>query len=98
MAIYKQNSMYAKTPINSVSLGIFDPPDVEVTGNEQTITISRKFKHRPDLLSYSLYGTSRLWWIFKMMNPDKLNDPIWDFNEGVQIIAPTKAEVGSYIS
>ena len=32
-----------------------------------------------------------------MMNPDKLNDPIWDFKEGLEIIAPKKADIGAYL-
>lgn len=94
---YNSNSIYAKTPINSNYLGIWDPPTVELTGDEQTIIIQRQHANRPDLLSYELYNTPRLWWIFKMMNPDKLNDPIWDFKEGTQIIAPKKSDINAYL-
>ena len=84
MANYKQTSVYANTPINDVALGIYNPPEINVTGNEKTIVLSRKYQYRPDLLSFDLYGTPRLWWIFKMLNSDKLNDPIWDFKDGVE--------------
>ena len=96
--VYNANSIYSKTPMNSNYLGIWDPPTVEITGDEQTIKIERQFANRPDLLSYLLYGNSRYWWIFKMMNPDKINDPIWDFTEGLEIIAPKKADIGTYLS
>ena len=95
---YNSNSVYAKTPINSNYLGIWDAPTVELTGDEMTVIISREHTNRPDLLSHKLYGNPRLWWIFKMMNPDKLNDPIWDFKEGVSIIVPKKANVSQFLS
>ena len=98
MANYKQTSVYANTPINDVALGVFDPPEINITGNEKTIVLDRKYQYRPDLLSTNLYGTPRLWWVFKMLNSDKLNDPIWDFKTGIELLVPIKAELGSYIT
>jgi len=79
-------------------LGLWEAPEIVITGNETTITISRHLRHRPDLLSYELYGTPHLWWVFKMLNPDKLNDSIWDFVEGIEILTPSPTEVSSYLS
>ncbi|RZD43316.1 MAG: hypothetical protein CXT73_00975 [Methanobacteriota archaeon] len=98
MATYKPNSIYALTPMDSGKLGIWDAPEVVITGNETTTTISRHHRNRPDLLSHELYGTPQLWWIFKMINPDKLNDPVWDFVEGVEILTPNPTEVSAYLS
>ena len=98
MATYKPNSIYALTPMDSGKLGIWDAPEIVITGNETTTTISRHHRNRPDLLSHELYGTPQLWWIFKMINPDKLNDPIWDFEEGVEILTPNPTEVSAYLS
>ncbi len=94
---YSTNSIYAQTPMNSSFLGIWEPPDIVITGNETTIIISRHMKFRPDLLSHKLYGTPKLWWIFKMINPDKLNDPIWDCVEGLEILTPSQADLNTYI-
>tara|TARA_B100000949_G_scaffold208264_1_gene199971 strand:+ start:728 stop:1018 length:291 start_codon:yes stop_codon:yes gene_type:complete len=94
---YGTNSLYAQTPMNSNFLGIWEPPDIVVTGNETTITIGRHMKFRPDLLSHELYGTPKLWWIFKMINPDKLHDPVWDFVEGLEILTPSQADLSIYI-
>lgn len=33
-----------------------------------------------------------------MINPDKLNDPVWDFVEGVEILTPNPTEVSAYLS
>ena len=95
---YKTNSVYAFTPMNSNFLGIWEPPELEITGNEATIIIPRHQQYRPDLLSYQLYGTSKLWWSFKMINPDKLNDPIWDFVTGLEILASNKKDLSAYMS
>jgi len=98
MTAYNTASNYSLTPMNSNFLGLWEAPEVTLTGNEITVTIERHMKHRPDILSYKLYGTPKLWWIFKMINPDKLNDPIWDFVEGLEILTPNNAEVTSYLS
>ena len=65
MATYKPNSIYALTPMDSSKLGIWEVPEVIITGNETTTTISRHHRNRPDLLSNELYGTPQLWCIFK---------------------------------
>jgi len=98
MAQYKPNSIYALTPMDSGKLGIWETPEIVITGNEITMTISRHYRNRPDLLSHELYGTPQLWWVFKMINPNKLNDPIWDFVEGLEILTPSPSEVSAYLS
>tara|TARA_B100000959_G_C14933787_1_gene604808 strand:+ start:1452 stop:1751 length:300 start_codon:yes stop_codon:yes gene_type:complete len=95
---YKPNSIYALTPMDSGKLGIWETPEIVITGNEITMIISRHYRNRPDLLSNELYGTPHLWWVFKMINPDKLNDPIWDFIEGLEILTPSPSEVSAYLS
>ena len=49
MATYKTNSVYALSPMDSGKLGIWEPPDFEITGNETTMIISRHYRNRPDL-------------------------------------------------
>ena len=98
MATYNTNSMYSSTPMDAGKLGLWDAPEIVTTGNEITLTISRHHRHRPDLLSHELYGTPQLWWVFKMLNPDKLNDSIWDFNEGLEILTPNPTDISAYLS
>jgi hypothetical protein len=63
---------------NGISTSLQDP----------IITIDRKYQHRPDLLSYDVYGTVDLWWVFMVANPDSLHDPIYDLIEGMQLTIP----------
>ena len=97
MATYKPNSIYALTPMDSGKLGIWEVPEVIITGNETTTTISRHHRNRPDLLSNELYGSPRLWWVFTFFNRDILRDPVWDFKAGTSIKVPSQDNVSKYI-
>ena len=84
--MYKTNSNYADTDINYKYLDIWEPPlSLQKTGREYKHVILSKHANRPDLLAHELYGSSRLWWTFAYLNPDKLDDPIWDFVSGLEI-------------
>jgi alpha-L-fucosidase len=61
--------------------------------DDQLYTIERTYAYRPDLLSFDLYGTPRLWWVFAQRNPDQIEDPIYDFKPGVVIQLPKQATV-----
>jgi len=50
--------------------------------------ISVTYHHRPDLMSFDLYGTADYWWVFIVRNRDVIIDPIWDFVEGKYIHIP----------
>jgi hypothetical protein len=39
--------------------------------------------NRIDLVSYDLYGTSRLWWNIVLLNRDQLKDPIRSLKAGM---------------
>lgn len=62
---------------------------IKANVNDITFIITNEYQYRPDKLSYKLYGTSDLWWIFSLRNPDLLLDPIYDFVDGLEIKAPT---------
>ena len=55
------------------------------------------YEHRPDLLSYDLYGTPKLWWCFQHRNMDTLTDPIWSFVAGTLIRIPKKSTLEQYL-
>ena len=57
--------------------------------NDEYYTIESKFDRRPDLLAYSLYGNTRLWWVFARRNMNEIKDPIRDFRTGVTIRIPS---------
>ena len=55
-----------------------------------TYEIDAVYKHRPDLLSFDLYGDTSLWWVFSIRNPNVLQDPVFDFVPGATIYIPKK--------
>jgi Base plate wedge protein 53 len=84
----KVTSQYLQTPINAWYLDIWVPREIPASDTDTLMTITAKYEERPDLLSYDLYGTPRLWWIIALRNKDVLIDPIADFLPGVQIYLP----------
>lgn len=52
--------------------------------------LDHRFNLRPDLLSYNMYNTPQLWWVFALRNPDVIKDPIWDFKTGITLYVPMK--------
>ncbi len=93
LATYQPSSVYYTTPQNSYYLDFWQPPYVAASANDQTLVIAQRYRHRPDLLSFDLYGTSQLWWIFAMINPDAIRDPIYDLIPGISIRVPAAASV-----
>jgi hypothetical protein len=60
-------------------------------------TIENQYEHRPDLLSYDLYGTPKLWWVFVQRNMEVIKDPIYDFKPGTTIRLPKKSNLNRYL-
>ena len=90
MSSYSRTSPYFDTPMTADNLEILTPRTITVEEDDQSYTIERTYAYRPDLLAYDLYGTPRLWWVFAQRNPDKIEDPIYDFKIGVTIQLPKK--------
>lgn len=90
MTKYSGTSPYFETDMQSTYLDVLNPRTLTAELDDQTYTIERTYAYRPDLLSYDLYGTPRLWWVFAQRNPDQLEDPIYDFKPGVTIQLPKK--------
>lgn len=90
MANYKPNSFIHKhSLIDNTFLDINKLPTVPRSIYDEDFVITAEFDQRPDLLSYKLYDTSRLWWVFCMRNLDILKDPIRDFKTGTKIKLPS---------
>lgn len=94
---YQRTSPYYYTPQTSRYLGYWKPPSVMSDPSDILIQITSRYQNRPDLLSYDLYGTPRLWWIFAMRNPDQIRDPIWDMTGGLQIYVPSGTVAQGYL-
>ena len=93
MANYSNTSPYFETEMRSTYLDVLNPRTLTIEDDDQSYTIERTYAYRPDLLSYDLYGTPRLWWVFTQRNPDQIEDPIYDFKPGVIVKLPKKENV-----
>lgn len=86
---YPSASPYSTTPQTSWYLSNWNykpiPPDAEDT----LYTLLPRHDHRPDILSYDLYGTPIYYWVFCIRNPFLRKDPLWDFVTGITIIVPS---------
>jgi hypothetical protein len=60
---------------------------------DEDFVISAEFNNRPDILALKLYGSTSLWWVFALRNPDILIDPIRDFKSGIEIKLPSQESV-----
>ena len=93
MAKYSNTSPYFDTRQVADYLDILTPRTITAEQDDQSYTIERTYAYRPDLLAYDLYGSPRLWWVFAQRNPDQIEDPIYDFNPGVTVQLPKKANL-----
>jgi hypothetical protein len=90
---YDPRSFYAQTKLTQSYLDVLTAPTIILDGNQKPYVIDNKYDHRPDRLSYDLYSTSKLWWVFAVCNRDILEDPLWDFKTGIEIIVPSPESV-----
>jgi hypothetical protein len=84
-AQYSNTSPWYTTPVKNNYLDILSIRPVSAEVDDFLYTIEPQYAYRPDLLSYDLYGTTQLWWVFMQRNLDVLQDPILDFSPGTQI-------------
>lgn len=94
---YASSSPYANTRVNRFYLDLAKLPAISLDGTEIEVTIEPKYNHRPDLLAYEAYGSSKLWWIFRAVNPDVLSDPVFDFKAGKKIKLLSKDRAKTYL-
>ena len=89
MASYTASSPWGKTgSVGGRHLDILNIRPVPAEDDDILYEIESQYTHRPDLLSYDLYGTPKLWWVFAQRNPNQLKDPYWDFVTGISIYIP----------
>ena len=88
MPSYSTSSPWYTTGYSNTgdALGYFRIRPVPASPDDQPYVIDPQYNHRPDLLAYDLYGSPKLWWIFTQRNMDILEDPIYDFESGVEIL------------
>jgi hypothetical protein len=99
--VYQPNSPYFSTPqiaVDGISyLDFWNEIIISPNSNDTLMTLDPKYQYRANLLSYDLYGTPQLWWVFMLRNPDIIKDPIWDFVTGITIYAPAKTSLTGYL-
>lgn len=92
---YSKSSPYYSTEMYGNFMDVMTPRTFPKLADDVSVTINAVYRYRPDLLSYDLYGDSRLWWVFAIRNPNTITDPIWDFKEGTTIFVPKKETLTS---
>lgn len=97
MANYTKFSPYYNTKQNNLYLELLEIRPVPAEPDDFRYEIENQFKHRPDLLSYVIYGNPKLWWVFVQRNMDVLKDPIFDFTPGQVIYLPKKENLQRFL-
>lgn len=87
-AKYADTSPWKDTKIVENYLGFLKIRTIPADSDDYLYTIETQYAYRPDLLSYDLYKTPKLWWVFTQRNLDVIQDPIYDFVPGTQIYIP----------
>ena len=93
MAKYTNKSPWSKTQELPGYLAPINVRPVSAEPDDWVYAIEPQYNHRPDLLAYDLYGSTKLWWVFMQRNMDVISDPIFDFKSGVQIYIPKKSSL-----
>ena len=93
----KKTSLYKKTNSNTYYLGYYKPINIPFDSSDIIIIVDSKYNHKPGKLAYDLYNNERLGWVFSYFNRDKINDIIFDLNEGMSIRIPTKQRLYNYL-
>ena len=89
MAQYNRRSPWFFTGLlENGYLGYFKIRPIPAEDDDVLYTVEAPYNHRPDLLSYDLYKTTKLWWVFAQRNMDIIKDPIYDLVPGIEIYVP----------
>jgi len=96
-ASYSNTSPWYNTSSKNNYLDLLVIRPVSASIDDFLYTIESQYSFRPDLLSYDLFGTPKLWWVFTQRNLDVIDDPIFDFVPGIQIYIPKKTSLFSVL-
>ena len=89
MASYPTTSPWKETKYTRQgALDILRIRPIPASSDDPQYTIETQYTHRPDLLAYDYYGTSKLWWVFAQRNMDIIKDPVYDMVAGTTIFLP----------
>lgn len=97
MAQYDSTSPYYITPYSQFYLDTMVNRPIPKESDDVPFVINATYQYRPDLLSYDLYNTGALWWVFYQRNPNTLTRPPLDFVVGQQIFLPKLSTLKSVL-
>jgi len=98
MARYEGTSPWSSTPIrNNQYLDVLTIRPVPAASDDVLYTVQPQYTHRPDLLAYDVYGSSKLWWVFAQRNMDIIKDPVFDLVAGVKIFLPKESQLRNFL-
>jgi len=94
MAGFHSNTSFLRNAkVNKFYLDINQLPKIPKLDTDELYTIDSRYDKRPDLLANDLYGTTNLWYMFALRNPDILIDPLEDFTSGKEIYLPSTTAI-----
>jgi hypothetical protein len=94
---YSTTSPWYNTEVTNEYLNILTIRPVSAEMDDFLYILESQYAYRPDLLSYDLYQTPNLWWVFMQRNLDVIQDPIFDFVPGLQFYIPKAASLFSVL-
>ena len=94
---YSTTSPWYNTEVTNEYLNILTIRPVSAEMDDFLYTLESQYAYRPDLLSYDVYQTPNLWWVFMQRNLDVIQDPIFDFVPGLQFYIPKAASLFSVL-
>ncbi|SOK58512.1 hypothetical protein [Yersinia phage fHe-Yen9-04] len=94
---YSQYSPYAKTT-QTWYLEYNLPAPLYPADSDIEYTIPNQYDEQPWRLAKNLYGNERLYYVFALLNPNLLVDPIYDFKSGTTILIPTLQRVQNWLN
>lgn len=88
MAAYTSTSPYFQTGYSQFFLDVMVNRPIPKQPDDRLFKINQTYQYRPDLLSFDLYDTPTLWWVFYQRNPNTLTKPPLDFVAETVIYLP----------
>jgi hypothetical protein len=88
MAAYTSTSPYFQTGYSQFFLDVMVNRAIPKQPDDRLFKINQTYQYRPDLLSFDLYDTPNLWWVFYQRNPNTLTKPPLDFVAETVIYLP----------
>jgi hypothetical protein len=85
---YSKTSPYYNTGKDTGYLDVWATRTFPFQTDDILYELDAKYQNRPDLLSFDLYNTVELWWVFAVRNPSIIEDPIFDMVAGIRIYLP----------